>query len=139
MNLARLTETLVKHEGFKQFPYHDTVGKLTIGIGRNLEDVGISQSEARILLSQDIQAAVEGARKKFWWFDSLDDVRQEVIINMIFNLGLTGFGEFKKTIGYIQEGKFDQAAAEMLNSVWADQVGGRAQELAQMMASGVAV
>jgi len=137
MNLQRLYTTLERHEKYKQKAYRCSAGKLTIGIGRNIDDKGISRAESMILLANDVSEVIDWLRKDYWWFDSLDAVRQEVIINMGFNLGRKGFSGFKKTIGYISDGKFDQAAAEMLNSLWADQVGYRAQELARAMASGI--
>lgn len=137
MNMTRLTNTLIRHEGYRQFPYKDTVGKLTIAVGRNLDDVGINESEARMLLSNDIQHAIDDIRNRFFWFDSIDDIRQEVVINMVFNLGIKGFSKFKRTIGYIEQQDWSHAAAEMLSSKWADQVGERAHELARMMASGL--
>ena len=143
MNFQRLTDTLVRHEGShilegRHRLYKCTAGKETIGYGRNLTDRGISEGEAKTLLHNDIQDSINEVRDKLYWFDSLDDVRQEVIVNMAFNLGVPGLMKFRNTIGYIEEGEYGMAAQEMLNSQWAAQVGYRAQELSRMMASGVA-
>ena len=137
MKLRRLYKTLERHERFMPKAYKDSVGKTTIGIGRNLDDKGITRDEAMLLLANDVREVTEHLKKKYYWFSSLDDVRQEVVTNMCFNLGEAGFAAFKKTIGYIEEGEFSMAAAEMLDSLWADQVGYRAQELARAMASGL--
>ena len=141
MNMSRLIDTLKRHEGSverdgRHFPYKDTVGKLTTGYGRNITDKGFSEDEVQFMLQNDIQEVVDGLRKSYWWFDELDDVRQEVVINMAFNLGLYGFSKFKNTIGYISDGDYPQAAQNMLRSKWATQVGRRAQELSHMMATG---
>lgn len=136
MNLDRLKQRLMTDEGIKQFPYKDTVGKLTIGIGRNLDDVGISQSEALYLLGNDIQRVSGQLDTKMPWWKQLDDVRQEVLVNMAFNMGIAGLLTFKDTLKAIFERRFDDASELMLKSKWAGQVGHRAVVLAQMMETG---
>lgn len=132
----RLRALLEKHEGFRSKPYRCSSGKLTIGIGRNIEDVGISEMEARLLLTNDIDRILREAIESFTWFKSLNIARQDVVLSMIFNLGLAGFKGFKRTISAIQYGNYNLAADEMLESAWAGQVGERAIELAAMMRSG---
>ena len=141
MNIGRLTDMIVRHEGSKvrdgrHMPYKDTVDKLTIGYGRNLTDRGISEQEARSMLVNDIQDVINELRAKLFYFDSLDDVRQEILVDMGFNLGVPGLLKFRTTLGYVQEGEYALASKAMLDSLWADQVGYRAQELSQMMATG---
>lgn len=143
IDIDRLTSALIRHEG-KVFAgnrhrmHTDSVGKITIGFGRNLSDRGLSETEAQFLLLNDIQEVIDQLRHDYQWFDELNDVRQEVIINMAFNMGISGFGKFKKTIRLIELGTFDTAAREMLASKWARQVGSRADELSRHMANGVA-
>jgi lysozyme len=134
MNLTRLQEKLIEHEGLRLKPYRCPAGKLTIGVGRNLDDVGISKDEAMTLLANDIMRCMAIGHSIFGenWL-MLDEVRQEVIINMIFNLGEAGFRNFKKTIDYIRMGKYDKAGDEMLASKWAQQVPKRAYELSLAM------
>jgi lysozyme len=144
MKISRLISTLKDHEGAvikngRHMPYKDTVSKLTIGYGRNLTDRGISEAEAMYLLQNDLQDVIEGLRKAYYWFDSLDEVRQEVVINMAFNLGLAGFAKFRNTIAYISEGNYRQASENMLQSKWATQVGYRARELSREMETGISV
>lgn len=138
MNFKRLQETLIRHEGLRLKPYRCPSGKLTIGVGRNLDDVGISKDEAMTLLANDIMRCMAIGHSIFGenWL-MLDEVRQEVIINMIFNLGEAGFRNFKKTIDYIRMGQYDKAGDEMLASKWAQQVPKRAYELALAMKTGV--
>ena len=128
-NLRRL---LIKHEGLRLKPYRCTAGKLTIGVGRNLEDVGISEQEALVLLNGDIERTVKET-SEFSWYASLSCVRQDVVLSMVFNLGLSRFKGFVKLIECLQNGNFEGAAKAMLDSQWANQVGLRAQELAEMM------
>lgn len=126
---------LVRHEAMKLKPYRDTQGKLTIGVGRNLDDVGISKEEAERMLDADISRAV-GYAGAFSWYRNLNEPRRDVILSMIFNMGPTRFREFKKMHQALMLGRFEIAAAEMLSSVWATQVGSRARELAEMMRTG---
>jgi lysozyme len=131
-----LIEQLKRHEGFRSKPYKCSAGKLTIGYGRNLDDVGINQSEALELLRQDVARARKDVLKHISGADLLDDVRLNVLINMCFNLGIYKLLLFRKTLRAIQDFDFDKAAEEMLNSVWANQVGVRATELAEQMRTG---
>jgi lysozyme len=128
-----LEEQLERHEGLRLKPYRDTVGKLTIGIGRNLDDVGISEEEARAMLKNDIDRAKVIPAKYVENFASLPKIKQAALINMCFNLGERGFSNFRRMIAAISAGEFETAAAEMLNSRWATQVGNRANELANIM------
>lgn len=130
-----LQDRLVRVEGLKLKPYKDSVGKITIGVGRNLDDVGISKSEAMLMLENDVRRAKKAA-KEFDWFWKLNEPRQEVIIEMLFNIGKEKFLEFKKTIAAIEAGDYETASFEMLNSLWAQQVGDRAEDLARTMIEG---
>jgi len=133
--VKRLIAMLQRHEGLRLKPYKCTAGKLSIGYGRNLDDMGISEVEAMVLLRHDIERCYDELNV-FSWFADLDQVRQEALVDMLFNLGLPTFLEFKKTLKFVAEGKYSQAAEEMLRSKWADQVGDRAKELAYMMDTG---
>lgn len=136
MTIDKLKDQLTRHEGLRLRPYRCTAGKLTIGYGRNLDDVGISKEEAEYLLENDIKKVLEEVRAKFKWFDDLTDNRQMVIANMAFNMGMTGLLTFKRTLDHIQSGRYRDAADQMLQSAWARQVGHRADELAELMREG---
>lgn len=136
MNLTQLQKQLVLHEGCRLKPYRCTGGKLTIGIGRNLDDAGISRDEAMLLLRNDMARAIGAVRTELPWVDKLDDVRQRVLVDMAFNLGIDGLLAFKNTLAAVASGDYDRAATEMLNSRWAGQVGERARRLARMMRTG---
>ncbi len=127
MNLIR------RHEGLRLSPYKDSVGILTVGYGHNLER-NITQNQANRMLHDDL-IEVEEQVEKFDWYKDLSTVRQAVIQNMVFNLGLSRFNQFKKTIYFIEEGKYLDASVEMLDSKWAKQVGNRAVNLSDMMAT----
>lgn len=136
MNLDAMRSELIRDEAMMLKPYRDTVGKLSIGVGRNLDDVGISQVEAAHLLDADIQRTADALDKALPWWRGLDEVRQRVLLNMAFNMGVSGLLGFKHTLADVRAGNYDFAAAGMLESKWAQQVGQRAQRLADMMVQG---
>lgn len=131
-----LEKQLIVHEGIRLKPYRDTVGKLTIGVGRNLDDVGINFGEAMFMLSADIEKAAAATAKYINNFSDLSENRQAALANMAFNLGERGFSLFLKMIDAIQAGDFELAAQQMLESRWANQVGNRAKDLATLMRTG---
>lgn len=117
-----LIAMLKRHEGVRLKPYRDTVGKLTIGVGRNLDDVGLAGDEVDILLLHDIERATTTAREIVPGFDSLSAGRKNAAIDLAFNLG-NRLAEFKKFLSAVQSSDWDRAASELLDSVWAVQVG----------------
>ncbi len=125
------------HEGERLKPYRCTAGKLTIGVGRNLEDRGITRDESAMLLSNDIGAMETELLRALPWVTQLNEVRQRVLVDMAFNMGVLGLLNFKRTLATIQAGNYQQAATMMLDSKWAKQVGQRAERLARMMATGM--
>ena len=128
-------ELLIKHEGMRHYAYKDTEGHLTIGVGRNLDAIGISEEEALLMLSSDYDRCVVAA-SKYSWYSKLDNKRKQVIISMIFNLGASAFRDFKRMIGALEKLDFDKASQEMLSSSWSAQVKKRAVELSRMMKEG---
>ncbi len=135
MDRQLLKSQLERHEGLRLKPYRDTVGKLTIGYGRNLDDVGITREEAELMLDNDIDEALKylGTVDEF---NGLDPVRQAVITNMCFNLGFYGLMSFRKMWRAIDRKDYSEAAKQMLDSLWARQVGGRSDELSRIMRTG---
>jgi lysozyme len=136
MDSAKLVEELERDEGCRLKPYEDSLGILTIGIGRNLRDVGISKTEAYILLHNDIERATVNLDQYLPWWRTLDETRQRVLMNMVFNLGIHRLLDFRRTLASIQGSNFEQAAKEMLDSAWAKQVGPRAIRLSERVRTG---
>ncbi len=136
MNLDALRVQLIKHEGLVLFPYTDTTGHLTIGCGRNLSGCGISKAEALSMLDRDIDRHVKELQTALPWVTRLDDVRQRVLYDMAFNLGVPGLLKFRNTLKVVESGDYVRAADMMLKTLWAQQVKGRAQTLARMMGTG---
>ena len=148
-----LLDQLKRHEGFRKRVYLDTCTppKPTIGYGYNLEanplhlssleisqahTKGINQVEAERLLKLMITQCRHQLEVTLPFFSKLDTVRQDVLINMAFNLGLAGLLKFKKSLLLIEAGEYSQASVELLNSKWAKDVGNRALELSTQMKSG---
>lgn len=134
MDIEALKDQLILHEGLKLKPYKCTAGKLTIGVGRNIEDIGITEGEARALLDNDILRVAQELDNGLPWWRDLSDVRQRVLLDMAFNLGTPTLMKFKNTLGLIEAGDFVGASEEMLRSRWAEQVGQRAITLSKAMA-----
>lgn len=132
----RVSDLVRLHEGLRLKPYIDTVGKLTIGVGRNLSDRGITEDEAALLLANDLAEAWQGLLTRAPWVKDMDPVRQAVLVDMVFNLGLDGFLKFRRTLDSVKAKRYVDAARQMLESRWAGQVGTRATRLAQMMRFG---
>ena len=121
--LERIKEQLVRHEGLRLKSYRCTAGRLTIGIGRNLDDCGISQSEAYVMLINDIMNCEKQLQSKIPdIYNGLDEVRKSVLLNMCFNLGINGLLGFKNTLAFVKVGDWERAANNMLVSKWAKQV-----------------
>lgn len=127
---------LQRHEGVRLKPYVDTEGKITIGVGRNLSDNGITAYEADVMLANDMSEAEDDLRRVFRWFEGLDSIRQAAMVNITFNLGLTRLLTFRKALYAMAHRQYGQAADEFVDSLWAKQVGARAVELAAQIRTG---
>jgi lysozyme len=136
INYEQLQQQLIGHEGLKLKPYRCTSGKLTIGVGRNLEDKGITKEEAITLLQNDISYFEEELRRRLPSFRTYSGARQAALINVAFNMGVTGLLNFKNMLNALEREDYDDAAAELLNSHYAVQVGNRSHELAEQLKSG---
>lgn len=134
--LKELNKMLIRDEGFSSKPYTDSVGKLTLGFGRNIEDNGLTFDEGLYLLSNDIKRSINDIEKVIKNFQELTENRKIVLINMIFNLGLPKFCTFKKMISAIIKGDNREVSKQMLQSEWADQVGDRAKRLSNLWLEG---
>lgn len=123
-------------EGLRLMPYKCPAGKLTIGYGHNLEDNGITLEMAEELLKTDLALARMDVGANLPWASKLCEARQFVLVDMCFNMGIKRLLTFKKMLAALEQDYFERAAAEMLNSKWAKQVGRRAKKLAEIMRKG---
>jgi lysozyme len=127
-----LRQQLIAHEGLRLRVYMDTRGKLTIGVGRNLTDDGISEAEAMLLLDHDIQATLDGLTQALPWTAQLDAPRLRVLADIGFNVGIDGLLKFHRMLSAVEAHDYGSAADEVIHSQLAPQ---RAQRLAVLMRS----
>jgi len=136
MNRGQLIEELKRDEGVVLTLYKCSAGKNTIGVGRNVDDRGITEDESDYLLSNDINICVKELEGTFPWFQTLSDTRQRVMVNMCFNLGLSRLMGFRKFLAAMEAGEWETAGVEMLDSKWARQVGPRSTRLRDLVLEG---
>lgn len=133
--INNLVDFIGKHEGCKLKPYKCTSNKTTIGYGRNLDDRGITQKEAKYLLINDIESCIEDLNKNLYWWILHPVIVQKILVDMCFNLGINGLLEFKNSLSLIQNKQYLKASKELLKSKWASQVGNRATEISSLLAT----
>ena len=132
MDREQLFDDLVRDEGLKLEIYKCTAGKITIGVGRNIEDRGITTSEARLLLANDVDIISDELTNIFPWWVSMPEPAQRALANMAFNLGVPRLSQFKNMLSALEKGDYNVAAKEALDSNWAKQVGDRANRIAKV-------
>ena len=139
-SMEKLIATLKRHEGVKTHAYRDSLGVLTIGCGRNINNsskhkgIGISMDEIEYMLQNDIARTIKELSQEYPWFNDMEEgARRDGIINMHFNLGRFRFASFKLALIHMENGSHDKAATEFLNSRWAKQVKGRSLEVTDMI------
>lgn len=134
MNKAHVMNTLVVDEGLRLKPYLCPAGKVTLGVGRNLDDKGITEREAFYLLNNDIDECYKDLSESvFQEFDVFPDPIQTVLISMRFQLGAKGFRGFKKMIKAFERLDYREAIKEMKDSNWYKQTPERADRLIKMV------
>jgi len=135
-NMETLIERIKRHEGLRLRPYRDSLGNASIGYGHFLR-IPISQNAAVTILRDDVMRAyLDFSQLSDAITIGLTEKRQEVLVEMIFNLGFNGVRNFKRMMGALTSRDYNRAADEMLDSLWAKQVKSRAIELADMMREG---
>jgi len=136
--MERLVKMLKLHEGVRNHVYVCTAGYETIGVGRNISEsgLGLTDEEINILLMNDIERVKKELSSSFSWFVDLDEVRQNAIIDMCFNLGLSRLNQFVKALDGMASKDYDKAADEFMDSRWSQQVGQRAVTITEMIRTG---
>ena len=139
--LDKLRTLLALHEGREKYPYKDTRGILTIGIGHNLQE-GLSDEAIDFIFEEDLSNKLQDA-ETLPWFDELDEVRKAAILDMLFNMGLPTFRRFRRTIDFMAAGMYTEASEEILRGSRPDgkshyyaQVGKRAERISAMLRTG---
>ena len=134
--MKQLLEQIERHEGLELKPYRCTSEKLTIGIGRNLEDVGISKEEAYMLLENDVKTVQQQIETYMPWASSLNTARHAALTNFVFNVGIGTALKFENAMAALKASDFDIAAEQLLDSRWANQVGQRSTEISRQIKTG---
>ena len=137
--IAKATDQIKQDEGLVLEAYQDHLGFWTIGYGRLIDKRkggGISEEEALYLLKNDVNARLPVLANAIPFFNRLDDARKAVLLNMSFQLGISGLLKFKSTLAFIEAGDYENAAANMLKSKWAQQTPNRAKRVANQMRTG---
>ena len=130
-----LIEQIKKHEGFRSTVYQCTEGYDTIGYGFAVKDLYLSEEVCDIILIEKIAELKLNITKKFEWFEHSPDVIQNAVINMCYQMGISGFSKFKKTIYYLETEQYEEASTECLDSLWAKQTPNRAKEVSEAISS----
>ena len=130
-----LLNQIKKHEGFRPTVYQCTEGYDTIGYGFAVKDLELTKDIAEKILIQKVAKLESNISKKFEWYHTAPQEAKEVVINMCYQLGLSGFSKFKKTIYLLETEQYEDASIEMLDSLWAKQTPIRAKELSEIVRS----
>ena len=142
--MSRLTEMLRRHEGVESHAYLCSQNFTTIGVGRNIDagdnggarGLGLSDDEVDYLLQNDIDRVIEELDGEYPWFAGLNNARSDAMVDISFNLGQTRLRGFRKALEAMESGDWEEAGKQFLDSRWADQVGNRATELAEIIRTG---
>ncbi len=130
-----LIDEIKKHEGYRDSVYQCTEGYDTIGYGFAIKDLKLSEEICNIILTEKIAKLQFDISNKFEWFEDSPNLVKDVVTNMCYQLGLSGFSKFKQTIYYLETEQYEEASIECLDSLWAKQTPNRAKELSEQLAS----
>ena len=130
-----LLDEIKKHEGYRKSVYKCTEGYDTIGYGFAIKDLELTEDVCDIILQQKLDKLNKILNERFCWYPLSPLAIQDVVINMCYQLGVSGFSKFKKTIYYLETEQYEEASSEMLDSLWAKQTPNRAKELSEIVKS----
>ena len=128
-----LIDKIKKHEGYKSTVYQCTEGYDTIGYGFAIKDLELEKDICDIIAERKLEKLEKRIASRFGWFCSSPEEVQDVITEMCYQLGLSGFSKFKKTIYLLEIEQYEEASIEMLDSLWAKQTRNRAMELSETL------
>ena len=126
-----LIKQIKEHEGFRSSVYQCTEGYDTIGYGFAIKDLKLDEDIAELILIRKLGELQDRISHTFGWFYNSPDVVKDVVTNMCYQLGISGFSKFKKTIYLIETEQYEEASVEKLDSLWAKQTPNRAKELSE--------
>ena len=129
--MNKLIDSIKKHEGYVGIVYKDSLGIDTIGYGFAIKDLELDEDVCEIILKRKLNTLTDIVLLKFSWFKYMPQEIKDIVIEMCYQLGVTGFSKFKKTIAYLQNKQWEEASVEMLDSLWAKQTPNRAKEMSK--------
>ena len=127
--MSNLIDSIKKHEGYVGIVYKDSLGIDTIGYGFAIKDLELDEDICEIILERKLHNLIDRLLLKFGWFKYMPPEIKDIVTEMCYQLGVTGFSKFKKTIAYLQNKQWEEASVEMLDSLWARQTPNRAKEM----------
>mgnify|MGYP003120798641 FL=1 len=130
-----LKESIKKHEGYVGIVYKDSLGIDTIGYGFAIKDLELDEDICDMILDRKLDNLKSMIKLKFDWFKYMPPEIKDVVMEMCYQLGVTGVSKFKKTIAYLRNEQWEEASVEMLDSLWAKQTPNRAKELSKRVRS----
>lgn len=133
--MNNLIKQIKHHEGYRSRVYKCTEGYDTIGYGFAIKDLVVSEEVCEMILLEKLEFLEKSIKNRFSWYEESPQVIKEVIINMCYQLGVSGFSRFRKTISYLEKENYLEASKEMLRSRWAKQTPNRAKELSEIVKS----
>jgi len=134
---AGMMRLLELNEGLKLKPYVDTVGKVTIGLGRNLTDRGITRAEAFMMARTNVEEEIQNLLLSDSYITLMDPVRQAAVIDLAYNLGISKWRQFRRTRDHLAAGEYELAAEDLMDSKWFRQVGLRGPRIVKMIVTGL--
>jgi lysozyme len=129
--MSNLVDSIKKHEGYVGIVYKDSVGVDTIGYGFAIKDLELDEDLCEIILERKLHLLTDRLYIKYGWFKYMPQEIKDIVTEMNYQLGVTGFSKFKKTIAYLQNKQWEEASVEMLDSLWAKQTPNRAKEMSE--------
>jgi len=129
----QISKTIVENEGFSPVVYKCTEQHDTIGHGFKVSELYITEQISLQLLNMKITEKLIQIKQKLPWYEGLPIQAKVVVFDMVYQLGLSGFSKFKKSIALLKEHKFKQASIEILDSLWAKQTPNRANRNSKIL------
>ena len=130
----RLIDSIKKNEGYISTVYKDSLGIDTIGYGFAIKDLELEEDLCHVILQRKLKRLEKEVSTRFGWLKKMPPSVKDIVLEMCYQMGVTGVSKFKKTIAYLEKSEWKNASIEMLDSRWAKQTPGRAKELSSRMA-----
>lgn len=132
-NMQGLIDSIKQNEGYRAKVYKCSEGFDTIGYGFAIKDLELSEEICDLILNEKLEKYKKEINTKFNWLNDMPINIQHIVIEMCYQIGVTGFSKFKKTIAYLRDKNWEKASVEMLDSKWAKQTPNRAKRMSEIV------